>query len=143
MKPKLVIADSDTDLCHVFKRFLTYRGYEVETASDGLNCVDKVRRMRPAALLLDRELSWGGGDGVLAWLREEGTVSDLAVVLTATAGYVLDVAADLTPPVMRFLHKPFALRDLLESLQSAVAKRGQEEAFNANRSAVWSELYLG
>jgi two-component system OmpR family response regulator len=143
MKPKLVIADSDTDLCHVFQRFLTDCGYEVEIASDGLSCMEKVRRLRPAALVLDRELSWGRGDGVLAWLREEWSIYDPAVVLTASARYVLDVAVDLKPPVVRFLPKPFLLRDLLETLQNAVAKSDQKEWLSVNRSALWSELYLG
>jgi DNA-binding response OmpR family regulator len=143
MKPKLVIADSDTDLCHVFQRFLTDRGYEVEIASDGLSCMEKVRRLRPAALMLDRELSWGGGDGVLAWLREEWPISAPAVVITASARYVLDVAVDLTPPVVKFLPKPFLVRDLLETLQNAVAKRDQKEAISVNCFALWSELYLG
>jgi DNA-binding response OmpR family regulator len=143
MKPRLLIADSDADLCHVFQRFLTGQGYDVETVSDGLSCLEKVRRTSPDVLLLDRGLYWGGGDGVLAWLREEWAMSRPAVVLTATAGSLPDVPADTRPPVVRFLPKPFLLRDLLESLQTAVARRGQEEAFNSNRSAVWSELYLG
>jgi two-component system response regulator AtoC len=128
MKPKLLIADSDTDLCHVFQRFLTDLGYEVETAAEGLSCLEKMRRVRPDVLLLDLGLCWGGSDGVLAWLREESDMSGLAVVLTATAGYVPEIAADLSPPVVRYLPKPFALRDLLETLQTAVAKKGREEA---------------
>jgi hypothetical protein len=43
----------------------------VETASDGLDCLKKLRRATPAALVLDLKLHWGGGDGVLAWLRED------------------------------------------------------------------------
>ena len=95
MKPRLLIADNDADLCHVFQRFLADRGFEVETASDGLSCVEKVHSMRPAALLLDRGLYWGGGDGVLAWLREESAMSGPAVVLTATAGSLPNVPGTL------------------------------------------------
>ena len=143
MKPRLLIADSDPDFCHVFQRFFSGRGYEVETASDGLSCLEKLRRTNPVVLLLDWGLYWGGGDGVLAWLREEWAMCGPAIVLTATAGSLPDVPTDASPPVVRILPKPFLLRELLESLQNAVAKRGQEEAFNSNRSAVWSELCLG
>ena len=143
MKPRLLIADGDADLCHVFQEFLAERGDEVETAVDGLSCLEKVRWIQPAALLLDRELTWGGGDGVLAWLREERTTTGPAVVLTATAGYLPDVAADINPPVVKFLPKPFALRDLLESLQTAVATKRREDAFNRNGSSARSELFLG
>ena len=57
MKPRLLIADGDADLCHVFQEFLAERGDEVETAVDGLSCLDKVRWIQPAVLLLDRELT--------------------------------------------------------------------------------------
>ena len=71
MKQALLIADRDAELCDVYRRFLTDRGYEVETSSDGLDCLRKLRQVTPAVLVLDLELLWGGGDGVLAWLREE------------------------------------------------------------------------
>jgi DNA-binding response OmpR family regulator len=127
MKPRLLIADSDPDLCHVFQRFLSGQGYEVETASDGLSCLEKVRRTNPAVLLLDRGLYWGGGDGVLAWLREEWALSGPAVVLTATAGSLSDVPADTSPPVVGVLPKPFLVRDLLESLAIALGEKRDEK----------------
>jgi CheY-like chemotaxis protein len=86
MKPTLVIAESDAELRGAYWRFLTGRGYHVETADDGLDCLEKLRRLAPVVLVLDRELRWGGVDGVLACLREESAGSGVSVVLTTTAG---------------------------------------------------------
>jgi hypothetical protein len=44
MKPMLLIADGDAELCGAFETFLVERGYEVETASDGLDCLAKLLR---------------------------------------------------------------------------------------------------
>src|SRR5215471_16826130 len=143
MKPRLLIADSDPDFCHVFQRVFAGRGYEVETASDGLSCLEKLRRTNPVVLLLERELYWGGGDGILAWLREERAMSGPAVVLTATAGSLPEVPADTSPPVVKFLPKPFLVRDLLESLQAPVARRGREQPPMLNHTAVCPELSIG
>lgn len=41
MEQRLLIADRDTELCEVFRRVLTERGYEVETSTDGLDCLAK------------------------------------------------------------------------------------------------------
>src|SRR5438067_11067086 len=71
MKQTLLIADGDAELCDLYEMFLTECGYEVEAASDGLDCLRKLRQVIPAVLVLDLELRWGGGDGVLARLREE------------------------------------------------------------------------
>jgi DNA-binding response OmpR family regulator len=128
LKPKLLIAEGDAELRDVYRRFLTERGYDVETASDGLDCLKKLRRLMPAVLVLDWEVRWGGGDGVLAWLREQGATAGVSVVLMATAGCSLDVFSDIRPPVAKLLLKPFTLTALLEDVRAAVA---------ANRRAEW------
>ena len=139
----LLIADRGAELCEVFRRFLTNRGYEVETSTDGLDCLAKLRQVTPAVLVLDLELPWGGGDGVLAWLREGSPAPGMPVVLTTTAGYPLDMAGFKDPPVVDYLPKPFALTALLESVRSAVARRGRREPSNLNRVPHYSKLFIG
>jgi DNA-binding NtrC family response regulator len=127
MKQTLLIANGDGALCDIYRRFLVECGYAVETSSDGLNCLRKLRQAKPAVLVLDMELRWGGGDGVLAWLREESPAHGIPVILTATAGYPRDFSGSVEPPVVDFLPEPYALRALLESVRFAVAneqKRG-------------------
>jgi DNA-binding response OmpR family regulator len=143
MKSILLIADSDAELCDAYRRFLTGRGYAVATAADGLDCLEKLRRLTPAVCVLDRELRWGGADGVLAWLREERATSGVSVVLTATAGYPPDVAVDIEPPVVQFLPKPFGLAALLESVRELMARLGHEEPFNWNRAPASPEFFIG
>lgn len=127
MKTHLLIAESDAKLRDYYRRFLTKCNFEVETAADGLNCLEKLRQIRPPVLVLDQELRWGGGDGVLAWMRENCFQYEVAVVLTATAGSSAAAAVDFNLPVYRFLSKPFALKALLESVRAAVAESRQEE----------------
>ena len=132
MKRTVLIAESDAELRDAYRRFLTGRGYDVETAADGLDCLEKLLRVTPAVLVLDRALRWGGADGVLAWLREESATFEVSVVLTATAGDRPDVAGDIELPVV-FLTKPFGLAALLESVRGLMARTGRERPFNSNR----------
>jgi CheY-like chemotaxis protein len=142
MSQTLLIAEGDPELCEVYKSFLAACGYEVETASNGLDCVEKLRRLTPAAIVLDRELSWGGGDGVLAWLRETNPEFGIPpVVLTATAGHTSDGAGDIEPPVVKLLLKPFALKALYESLQQAIAQ--YDMPVKVIDGPAGSELFLG
>ncbi len=143
MKQRLLIADRDAGLCEVFRRFLTERGYDVETSTDGLDCLVKLLQVTPAVLVLDLELLWGGGDGVLAWLREESPAPRIPVLLTATAAALPDMAEFNEPPVVDYLPKPFALTVLLESVRSAVARRGRREPSSLNRVPRYSELFIG
>jgi DNA-binding response OmpR family regulator len=134
MKPTLLIADGDAELCDLYRTFIAARGYRVETASDGLDCLAKLRQATPAAVMLDGELPWGGSDGVLAWLREERATSDVAVILTATAWPPRGVTQGFEPPVTGILLKPFPLTVLLERVRSAVASktwRGTPSAYGS------------
>jgi DNA-binding NtrC family response regulator len=127
MKQTLLIGDGDAELCDLYSRFLTARGYDVATSLDGLDCLEKLRQLESVVLVLDPDLRWGGGDGVLAWLREESLMPGIPVILTATAGYAQDFAEFFEPPVVDYLRKPFTLTALLESVRSAVANKGRRE----------------
>lgn len=116
MMPTVLVAESDADLRDVYQRYLSQRGYAVETASTGLECVEKLRRAGAAVVVLERELLWGGGDGVLARLREEGALWGPRVVLIVTGGPACEDAA----PVFRVLSKPFPLAALLEAVSGAL-----------------------
>ena len=71
MNRRLLFAEGDPDLCRRYEIFFDEFGYEVETASDGLDCLEKLRQATPAVLVLDSELRWGGA-GRGAFLAARG-----------------------------------------------------------------------
>jgi DNA-binding NtrC family response regulator len=132
MKPVLLIADGDRELCHVYQKFLVRQDYQVETASDGLDCLVKLRRLKPAVLVLDLDLRWGGSERVLAWLREEDPMPKVPVVLMTTADPPEPGAELVEPPVVQCLGKPFSLTALFASVRSAAAI-GEQPSRNGSR----------
>ena len=135
--PTVLFADGDRDQREIFGEFLSSRGMQVETASDGLECIAKVRAAPPDVLILDAELLWGGGDGVLDWLRKERCRDQIPVILTATAG----VAPVIEPPIVAFLPKPFALGPLLEKVRAMLPAKQVESPLCV--STCCSEFYYG
>jgi DNA-binding response OmpR family regulator len=120
MRPHLLIAEGDSELGNIYCRFFGQRGYEAESARDGLDCLGKLRRRRPTALVLDRQLPWGGGDGIVAWLREEGWGPEIPVVLLVDGMTDIDwMTATLLPPVKQVLRKPFRLAELMDAVRAA------------------------
>lgn len=143
MRQTVLIADGDEELCNLYGRFLGERGYAVETSPDGLDCMRKLRQLMPSALVLDLELHWGGGDGVLAWLREENPGHAIPVILTATAGYSQHPIQSLELPVVDFLPKPFTLKTLLDRVGSAIAKDQQRDSASSQQITICSEHFIG
>src|SRR3954470_3018199 len=86
---RVLIADPDQLLVASYREFLAGEGFEVATAADGLDCMAKLRSFAPDVLVLEPAQLWGGGDGVLARLREEADLSP-AKVLVLSARLDLD-----------------------------------------------------
>jgi len=121
MNPLLLLAESDADLAEIYRKFLTRHGYVVEVASDGLECLARLRCLVPDVLILDAEILWGGGDGVLACLRDEGP-GGIPVVLTGTGASDCLRGRYSCFPGVQCLEKPFPLSVLLASVRSALAR---------------------
>ena len=60
---RLVVACKSALFGERIRRFLTSRGYAIELALDGIECLASLERTAPDALLLEWDLPWGGGAG--------------------------------------------------------------------------------
>src|SRR5437867_11466771 len=120
MQPLLLLTDPDPILTVVLQRCLLRRGFDVQTASAGVDCLQKLRYFEPQVLVLSDELLWGGSAGVLAFLREEADLPPLPVVLISADDRSPECLALMGPPVVQCLLKPFSLPMLLCSIRWAI-----------------------
>lgn len=121
-RPSLLIAESDELMLDAMKRYLLLRGYEVETATGGVECLEKLRQNDGGVLILDLELSWGGGDGVLSVMRDDPVLAHMPVILTSIQSRVELLLETISPPITQILLKPFSLELLLSTIRSASAE---------------------
>lgn len=115
MKPRLLIAESDSSLRNVYERLFSNLGYSVETAADGLECLEKMWRSAPDVLVIDWQMPWGGGDGVLEYICCAQDQLRLNIVLV-TCESPSKLAQHLKPPVIACLEKPFRISVLLDAI---------------------------
>src|SRR5262249_10670230 len=78
---RVLLADPDLNLLDAYRAFLLRDGFDVVTATDGLDCVAKMRSFLPEVLVLEPELPWGRGDGVLAQMYEDPAVPLVPVMV--------------------------------------------------------------
>jgi CheY-like chemotaxis protein len=74
---RVLIADPDKSLLVIYREVLSRDGFDVTTAPSGLECIARLRERVPHVFVLDPQVPWGGGDGVLAII---GEVPELAIV---------------------------------------------------------------
>lgn len=83
-RTRVLIADPNRELVQAYDAALSRRGFDVATANDALECVSQLRKFRPQLLVLEPELPWGWGEGVLAMMDEDVDVPRVPVMLVST-----------------------------------------------------------
>jgi two-component system, cell cycle sensor histidine kinase and response regulator CckA len=119
-KGRLLIADDEPTVRTVVARMLRFGGYEVVTADDGREAVDRYREHDGAFDLVILDLTMPRLDGLGA-LRELRAI-DPAVRVLLSSGYTeVDTSLELPGgPPLGFLQKPYTTRILLETLRGLV-----------------------
>lgn len=119
---KILIVDDEPDIILALKQYLDYEGYASSQASDGSAALDMlVGEKDYSVVLLDINMQGLNGVTVLKRLKDEGC--DTAVIMMSGHG-----SEELAVECMRngaedYISKPFALEDMLQRIERAVAHR--------------------
>ena len=54
---KILVVDDDTNICELLRLYLTKEGYQVTTANDGEEGLEKFSQVKPDMVLLDDDLN--------------------------------------------------------------------------------------
>jgi len=120
---RVLIADPNEILRAVYREFLSWDGFRVATAADGLECLSRLRRFRPQVLVLEPELPMGGGDGVLALMHEDPSIALVPVVVVTAAKDQSVLARVLDFPVDAVQSKPLEPSRLAQGIRCVLDRR--------------------
>ena len=115
----VLIVDDDPDIRDAVGECLRYEGYDVHSAADGRDALDRLEYgLRPAVILLDLMMPVLNGFDVLEALKSRPEWKSIPVVIvSANRGYE---AEDLSGAVS-ILRKPVNVDRLIEAVQQAVS----------------------
>jgi len=81
---RVLLAGPNNYRWRAYRETLDAVGFSAQHTSNGMDCVALLRAFQPNVLVLDPNIPWGGGDGVLAVRDEEpGLNQNLVIILTA------------------------------------------------------------
>jgi DNA-binding response OmpR family regulator len=118
---RILIADADEVLLELLQSYFWDQGHEVEIAADALECMATLCHFVPDALVLDRELLWGGCDGVLAQMSDDPALAEIPTILITFDDPLDEFIVPSNPPLVARLRKPYRLSELLACINSAAA----------------------
>ena len=137
-EPRVLIADDDHSIRHLVRTIIRRENIEVDTAVDGQDAIDKIRKHEYAVILLDLMMPRLDGFGVIEYLRDHPQ-RDKPVVLIISA-YADQKFKNVDPNVVAgVLHKPFEVADLGSIVRLCVDGLDQAragEVLNASDRAI-------
>jgi DNA-binding response OmpR family regulator len=119
LQPRVLVVDDDPDILDAITTILTTQPYQVDTARDGIECVDKVRAETPDLIVLDLLMPKMDGFAVVRELRENPKHSKIPILILTSVRedasrrrYELETG--LAMDVQDYVEKPISPADLLE-----------------------------
>jgi two-component system response regulator MprA len=122
---RILVVEDDPLLAASLHRALTYEGYAVHNAEDGLAAVDQVRNNPPDLMLLDLMLPIMDGIEVCKKVR---MYSDLPILMLTARDGVADRVHGLDSGADDYLVKPFAHEELMARVRTLLRRRQKTEA---------------
>jgi two-component system, OmpR family, response regulator MprA len=121
------------------RRSLTFNGYSVELAQDGVEALECISSERPDAVVLDDMMPRLDGRGVCRQLRSNG--DDLPVLMLTARDSIDERVAGLDAGADDYLPKPFALEELLARMRALLRRTGPADGAES-AALTFSDLSL-
>ncbi|WP_033409739.1 response regulator transcription factor [Nonomuraea coxensis] len=119
---KVLVVDDDEVIRQLIAVNLNLEGFEVETATDGQDCLDRVREVKPDVITLDVMMPHLDGWSTAEKLRTEPDTSHIRVVLVTARAQDDDRRRGLGIGVDAYLTKPFDPAELIEVVRELAAR---------------------
>jgi len=122
---RVLAIDDETDILRLIRIKLEKEGFEVITASDGEEGVEKVLAEEPDIIIVDVMMPRKDGYQVIEEIREElGNEAPPAIILSIRGG-AADIARGLAAGAIDYITKPFSPSELIERINVALIKSGR------------------
>lgn len=126
MRSRILIVDDDEKIISMLRRGLAFEGYDVLTASNGVEGLSMVLNEEPDVVVLDVMMPKVDGFEALRRLREGG--SKVPVLMLTAKDEVENRVKGLDTGADDYLVKPFALEELLARVRALLRRNTGEES---------------
>jgi DNA-binding response OmpR family regulator len=124
--------DDDHDLQVVIRHYLEAEGYQILTAANGAEMLDKLATAAPDIILLDLILPDNDGFSLLTQIRSK---SKAAVIVVSGKDETADRIVGLEMGADDYLTKPFEMRELSARIKAVLRRTNNVETPAANDKA--------
>jgi two-component system OmpR family response regulator len=126
MSPRILLVEDEEKLAKFVQLELSYEGYEVDVANDGLTGLMTARDKDPDLIILDWMMPGLSGVEVCRRLRQTGTQTP--IILLTAKDEVKDRVEGLDAGADDYVVKPFSIEELLARVRAHLRRNEPQEA---------------
>ncbi len=116
----LIVDDSPTE-AHILKGMLEKNGFEIETAENGTEGIERAKELKPDLILMDVVMPGLNGFQATRQLTKSADTADIPVIIVTTKDQETDRVWGLRQGAKDFLTKPVSEKTLMEKINAILA----------------------
>lgn len=123
MALKILVCDDERHIVRLIQVNLERQGWQVVTAYDGKDGLEKVASENPDLLVLDVMMPYLDGFEVLKAIRKEPATRDLPVIMLTAKAQDADVFQGFSSGADMYLTKPFNPMELIAFIKRIISAK--------------------
>jgi len=129
-KPRILVVDDEPETVELVEFNLRQAGFDVATAQDGAEAIQKARAQLPSLIVLDLMLPEVDGLEVCKMLRRDASTAAIPILMLTARAAELDRVLGLELGADDYVTKPFSPRELVLRIKKLL-ERGQTKTAEA------------
>ena len=121
-KGKILVVDDEVYIVHILDFSLGMEGYEVVTALDGEQAIEKANAERPDLIVLDIMMPKLDGYETCKRLKADDATRNIPVILLSAKGRNIDQKIGFEVGADDYITKPFSPRKLVERINAILGQ---------------------
>ena len=123
---KILVVDDEPDLVELVSYNLRKEGFDVTSASDGEEALNKIRKENFNLIVLDLMLPGIQGMELCRMLRNDPKTKNLPVIMVTAKGEEIDKVLGLETGADDYMAKPFSPRELVARVKAVLRRSGEK-----------------
>ncbi|MBN1392535.1 MAG: response regulator [Sedimentisphaerales bacterium] len=123
---KVLVVDDEADIVSTVKYRLEFCEFEVVTASNGKEGLEKAASEKPDVILLDISMPVMDGHEMLARLKNSPDIKDIPVIVVSAFSDAKDIAKAAELGIADYVTKPFDFPDLMGKISKTLENKTQQ-----------------
>ena len=122
----LLIIDDDYVVLDLLREALTLEGFDIVSASSGLEGLEKLIKGKPDLVLLDIMMPHLDGYEVCKKIKQSPSTSNIPIIFVSAKAQPEDIEIGVSLGADDYVTKPFDFKDLAQRIRSVLEKYGRK-----------------